>query len=237
MFMFNLKSIAQLSLIIALTISLVFASSCTNGIVIFDGLSKAINKQILYQSGTLLGTIIFLLLLWLTKRTTFQEYFRKGNISAEIHPEPLIGIKPKANENWLHLGLNFSIIISGVTAIVIYFQLIKGSEISLGNLLNILPFSIVFALSNSFVEESITRLGVIVVFKDILKERTIPFVSALIFGMVHYWGNPGGVLGVVVAAFLGWFLTKSILETKGIFWAWLIHFLQDVIIISALLSI
>lgn len=237
MFMFNLKSIALLSLIIALTISLVFASSWTNGIVIFDDLSKAINKQILYQSTTLLGTLIFLFVLWLTKRTIFQEYFRKGNISAEIHPEPLIGIKPKANENWLHLGLNFSIIISGVTAIVIYFQLIKGSQISLVNLLNILPFSILFALSNSFVEESITRLSVIVVFKNLLKERTIPFVSALIFGMAHYWGNPGGFLGVVVAGFLGWFLTKSILETKGIFWAWLIHFLQDVIIISALLSI
>ena len=235
--MFKLKSIALLSLIILLPISLVFVSSWTNGIVIFDDLSKAINKQILYQSGTLLGTIIFLFVLWLTKRTTFQEYFRKGNISAEIHPEPLIGIKPKANENWLHLGLNFLIIISSVTALVIYFQLIKGSEISLGNLLNILPFSILFALSNSFVEESITRLGVIVVFKDLLKERTIPFVSALIFGTVHYWGNPGGLLGVVVAGFLGWFLTKSILETKGIFWAWLIHFLQDVIIISALLSI
>ena len=234
---YKLKSIALLSLIIGLTISLVFVSSWTCVIVIFDDLSKTINKQILYQSTTLLGTLIFLFVLWLTKRRTFQEYFRKGNISAEIHPVPLIGIKPKANETWLHLGINFSIIISVVTALVIYFQLIKGSEISIGNILNILPFSIVFALSNSFVEESITRLGVIVVFKGILKERTIPFVSALIFGMVHYWGNPGGVVGMVVAAFLGWFLTKSILETKGIFWAWLIHFLQDVIIISALLSI
>ena len=27
---------------------------------------------------------------------SFEEYFRKGNISAEIYPEPLIGIKPKA---------------------------------------------------------------------------------------------------------------------------------------------
>ena len=233
--MFKLKSIGLISLIIALTITLVFVSSWASGIVIFNDLSKAINKQILYQSTTLLGTIIFLLLLWLTKRTTFEEYFRKGNISAEIHPEPLIGIKPKSNENWLHLGLNFSIIISGVTTLVIYFQLIKGIEISLGSLLNILPFSILFALSNSFVEESITRLGVIVVFKGLIKERKIPFVSALIFGTVHYWGNPGGFLGVLVAGFLGWFLTKSILETKGFFWAWLIHFLQDVIIFSALL--
>ena len=233
--MFKLKSIGLISLIIALTITLVFVSSWASGIVIFNNLSKAINKQILYQSTTLLGTIIFLLLLWLTKRTTFEEYFRKGNISAEIHPEPLIGIKPKSNENWLHLGLNFSIIISGVTTLIIYFQLIKGIEISLGSLLNILPFSILFALSNSFVEESITRLGVIVVFKGLIKERKIPFVSALIFGTVHYWGNPGGFLGVLVAGFLGWFLTKSILETKGFFWAWLIHFLQDVIIFSALL--
>ncbi len=233
--MFKLKSIGLISLIIALTITLVFVSSWASGIVIFNDLSKAINKQILYQSTTLLGTIIFLLLLWLTKRTTFEEYFRKGNISAEIHPEPLIGIKPKSNENWLHLGLNFSIIISGVTTLIIYFQLIKGIEISLGSLLNILPFSILFALSNSFVEESITRLGVIVVFKGLIKERKIPFVSALIFGTVHYWGNPGGFLGVLVAGFLGWFLTKSILETKGFFWAWLIHFLQDVIIFSALL--
>jgi len=92
-------------------------------------------------------------------------------------------------------------------------------------------------LSNSFVEEIITRLAVVVVLKDILKDRAIPFVSALIFGTVHYWGNPGGLLGVIVAGFLGWLLAKSILETKGIFWAWLIHFLQDVIIISALLII
>jgi len=32
-------------------------------------------------------------------------------------------------------------------------------------------------------------------------------------------------------------LAKSILETKGIFWAWLIHFLQDIIIFTALLTI
>ena len=147
-----------------------------------------------------------------------------------------MGIKPKAGENWMHLGRNFSLVISGVTAIVIYFQLVEGNTISMGNIISILPFSIVFALTNSFVEESITRLGVVVVLKDTIKDKTIPFVSALLFGSVHYWGSPGGILGVLVAGFLGWFLTKSILETKGFFWAWWIHFLQDVIIISVLLS-
>ena len=233
---YTLKSIVQLAVIIAFTIALVFVSDWANGIIIFDGLSIKINKQTLYQSITLLGTIVFLFALWLTKRNTFKAYFRKGNLSADILPEPLIGIKPKASENWIHLGLNFSIIISIVTAVVIYFQLTGGNGISIATMASKLPFSIVFALSNSFVEESITRFGVVVVLKDVIKDRTIPFVSALLFGSVHYWGNPGGILGVLVAGFLGWFLTKSILETKGIFWAWWIHFLQDVIIISVMLS-
>ena len=233
---YTLKSIVLLAVIIAFTISLVFVSHWVNGIVIFEGLSTKINKQILYQSITLLGTMVFLFALWLTKKNTFKAYFRKGNLSADILPEPFMGIQPKANENWIHLGRNFSIIISGVTTIVIYFQLIGGNGISIGTMVSILPFSIVFALSNSFVEESITRLGVVVVLKDAVKDRTIPFVSALLFGSVHYWGNPGGILGVLVAVFLGWFLTKSIIETKGIFWAWWIHFLQDVIIITAILS-
>jgi hypothetical protein len=37
-----------------------------------------------------------------------------------------------------------------------------------------------------------------------------------------------------LAGFLGWFLAKSIGETHGFFWAWLIHFLQDVVIITGL---
>ena len=235
--MIRTKEIILLLFIVVLTISLVIVSSWTNEIVIFSNLPKMINKQIIYQTITLLGAILFLSVLWLTKKKEFQSYFQKGNISADILPEPIIGIKPKPTENWFHFGRNFAIIISGVTAIVIYFQLIKDSGISIGDILNVLPFSIVFALSNSFVEESITRLGVVVVLKDILNDRTIPLISALIFGTVHYWGNPGGFLGVIVAGFLGWLLAKSILETKGIFWAWLIHFLQDIIIFSALLTI
>ena len=231
--MIKSKDILLLLLIVILTIALVFVSNWTNGFVIFDNLSNAINKQIVYQTITLFGTSLFLFVLWWFKRSEFLEYFRKGNIFAKIIPEPIVGIKPKPNENWFHFGRNISIIISAVTAVIIYFQVIRETEISINRILTVLPFSIVFALSNSFVEQSITRLGVVVVLKDKLTDKTIPLISALIFGIVHYWGNPGGFSGVILAGFLGWFLAKSILETKGIFWAWLIHFLQDVIIFSA----
>ena len=82
-------------------------------------------------------------------------------------------------------------------------------------------------------EEVITRLGIVVAFKNVLSDRAIPFVSATVFGVVHYWGLPGGLPGVMASGFLAWFLAKSILETNGIFWAWIIHFVQDIIIFTA----
>lgn len=35
---------------------------------------------------------------------------------------------------------------------------------------------------------------------------------------------------------MGWLLAKSMLETGGFFWAWLIHFLQDILIFSFILT-
>jgi hypothetical protein len=48
---------------------------------------------------------------------------------------------------------------------------------------------------------------------------------------------PSGIIGAVMAGVLGYVMAKSVYETKGIFWAWAIHFLQDVIIIGPLFLI
>lgn len=62
----------------------------------------------------------------------------------------------------------------------------------------------------------------------------IYFLSAILFGVPHLAGMPSGVIGATMAGFLGFVLAKSLHETKGFFWAWVIHFIQDVIIIGAL---
>ena len=51
---------------------------------------------------------------------------------------------------------------------------------------------------------------------------------AVYFGLIHFYGIPYGVVGVLLAGFLGWILAKSIQDTGGFFWAWFIHFWQDV---------
>jgi hypothetical protein len=47
---------------------------------------------------------------------------------------------------------------------------------------------------------------------------------------MHYYSAVNGVVGVLLTIFMGWMLTKAMLETRGFFWPWLIHFTQDVII-------
>jgi len=61
------------------------------------------------------------------------------------------------------------------------------------------------------------------------------WLTSFFFGVGHYYGVPYGVVGVLLAGFLGWFLGKNMVETGRVAWAWFIHFLQDVIIFTFLL--
>ncbi|MDZ4714742.1 MAG: hypothetical protein SH819_04660 [Cytophagales bacterium] len=53
------------------------------------------------------------------------------------------------------------------------------------------------------------------------------------FGLPHFFGTQNGVFGVIMSGLLGWLLAKSVIETKSLGWALLIHFLQDVVIFGA----
>jgi len=58
-----------------------------------------------------------------------------------------------------------------------------------------------------------------------------------VFGSVHYYGIPGGPVGSIMAGFLAWLGTRSIQDTRGIGWAWLLRFLQDVLIFFVTISV
>ena len=68
----------------------------------------------------------------------------------------------------------------------------------------------------------------------LLTPLTIFGISGILFGLAHIFGMPSGIIGISLAAILGFVLAKSVFEIQGFFWAWLIHFLQDVVIIGSL---
>ena len=97
-----------------------------------------------------------------------------------------------------------------------------------------LPAVAVLALTNTVNEEFGYRNVPLAVLPSVIGTRGALAATGLLFGLAHFYGNPPGASGVLLAAFLGVLLAKSMLETGGSKWAWLIHWLQDVVIFSFL---
>jgi membrane protease YdiL (CAAX protease family) len=100
--------------------------------------------------------------------------------------------------------------------------------------LPLLPVALFIAVINAFNEEFTLRAAPLSQLWATLGKQQALMITTAFFGLGHFYGIPSGVLGVLLSSFLGWFLGKSMLETRGFFWAWLIHFLPDAFIFTFL---
>jgi hypothetical protein len=190
-----------------------------------------VNFQYNYQLFLFGITLLSLLTTYILNQQNFTNFFKLGNFSASSAEMKLFGIK--AGDSWLETGLSLSIVISLVTGIFMFFQL-KNASVEWGQLQSSLLWILLFSLTNSFSEEMIYRLGIVSPLSNLLSPITIFIISAVLFGLPHIAGTPGGMIGVLMAGALGLVLAKSMYETNGFFWAWAIHFIQDVLIIGGL---
>jgi membrane protease YdiL (CAAX protease family) len=187
-----------------------------------------------YQAIALLIAASVTFAVWLSKGRTL-EFMRVGDLSASTSPAQLLGIG--RSDNWQRVGLTFAVVISLVTAVFLFanyqgqLSLVSTNSWAVAFLLAI-PLSLTNALS----EEIVTRWSIAEGLTG-HAARYAPWVSAAVFGSVHYLGIPGGLIGSIMAAFLAWFLTRSIQDTKGIGWAWIIHVAQDLLIFTATLAV
>ncbi len=189
-----------------------------------------INTQSKYQALLLGVALLVLFSLYFVNSANFSVFFALGSITAPAKEVSWLGISE--GETWVSLGPSLLFYITLATLAFVYFQFRKCGG-SLKKLLHFLPWVLLFSFSNSFSEEVIYRIGLIVPLVGAIDTNYILLLSAIAFGAPHLRGMPNGIVGAVMAGMLGWLLAKSVLETNGIFWAWLIHFLQDVVIFSA----
>jgi len=220
------------TVVVAISIALIFKLfSFSRLIDIQISENEFISGQFRYQLLLLILAIVTLIILYLLNGEVLSRFLSLGNIGAAASPVPIFGIKE--NESWLSLGLSLSFFITLITAIFIYFQ-VKGSGIGWEHIFPVFWWVLLFSLTNSFSEEVIFRLGLVGSLYEVVSPSNLMLISAVVFGLAHYSGMPNGVVGMAMAGILGWLLMKSVLETHGIFWAWLIHFLQDVVIFGGL---
>lgn len=200
----------------------------------FDSMSFVGNfgGSIVLRLIAAIAVIVTLILLY---KSPSAVYLTKGDLSIKADAIKWLGIK-NDSISWGKLAMISAVLISLGTMMLTVFT-VTGSSSSLNtdNLLNYFPFVILFAFFNSLGEGILFRSAILGSLKNVLPKHQAVHVAALIFGIGHYYGAPSGILGVVMSGLLGWYMCRSMYETRGFATSWVIHFMQDTVIFSTIL--
>ncbi len=183
------------------------------------------------QTLNLIVTLAMIAVLFGVHRDRRAFYLAKGDTSAPAEPVRWLGVKPGAR--WKTVGRDLSVFITLGT---LAFLVISG-QLTVDLMMRavpLLPVVFLAAALNAFNEEVTYKASFLSVLVGPVGSRHALRMVAAYFGLAHFYGIPYGIVGVVLAWFLGWILARSMLETRGIAWAWFIHFVQDVVIFTFL---
>lgn len=167
--------------------------------------------------------LVLLMFLFLSGRKRGDFFLRKGEPSALFEPSKILPTKTPTS--WLKMALIFSVVFIVVVTVILFGQA-SLSTLTIDWFL--VPVAILVAAMNGFNEEFSLRAAPLGELEPEMGKSDSLIATATYFGLGHYFGVPSGILGVILSAFLGWFLGKSMLETKGFFVAWMVHFLTDI---------
>lgn len=190
---------------------------------------EKINAQARYQIIRLILSAIFTVAILLVFQSS-RSYFSFGNIRADAQSVSWLFVGE--GQSWRQVGRDIGIVITGVTFIYIlssirwqWRRLLQAKHIA---------WILIFAALNALLEELVYRFGIVGPLVGVISSEYIAVISAAAFGAAHWKGVPKGLPGILLAGILGFILAKSVLETGGLFWAWFIHFLQDVVIFGGM---
>lgn len=177
-----------------------------------------------WKLGSTLIVLIGLFALGFQRKDAFLV---RGQLDAPITPVKWLGF-PKP-EPWTHFGVKWIIFLSiGMVVLLNIFGAVHLD--SLIAALGLMPVILLLSALNAFNEEVTYRAAQLAPLEPAVGARQALWIVAVLFAIMHYYSAVSGVAGVVLTIFMGWMLTKAMLETRGFFWPWLIHFTQDVII-------
>lgn len=213
------------------TVLLVTAGTFTNQITLQIHPNSFLNSLAKYQAFALvIGILTTIAILILNPES--KPFLNIGQLRTIAEKEKWLGINGKSS--WAANGLQLILFISIATGIFMFLA-VKYTK-SVNNFRwSFIPLVMVFSLTNSLTEELIFRFGIVGGLFSHYPKIIILVVSAILFGLPHYFGFPNGFIGVLMSGVLGYILCKATMETKGLSIAWTIHFVQDIIIFTALM--
>jgi membrane protease YdiL (CAAX protease family) len=163
-----------------------------------------------------------------------ELFLVRGDPSAPAKPSRfLAGGSGKESVPWNLVARGFLPIFTIITVIIL--GLLHRPNLShISQALIYIPAILIAAAITAFAEEfgfrsvPLARLG------PVVGPGQAILMAAGLFGLLHYFGDPGGPPGVLLAGYLGWWAAKSMIDTRGFVWAFSLHFLGDIIVYTFL---
>lgn len=183
------------------------------------------------RTFTLSGLILVSLTLIGSGSTRRDLFLCWGNPAAPAQPIRFLGLRRPVPWTWL--GPGFMVVFALVLSPYLYLTVHPNFNIS-ERILRTFPWSLAVATLNAASEEFQFRSVLLAHLRGALRPAEAILMTAIFFGLGHYYGQPSGTLGVVMASFAGWIWARSMIETRGGVWAFLIHMVQDMVIFTFL---
>lgn len=182
-----------------------------------------INNYLIHRSYQYFPLLyIFLIYFSFGKNDDFKEkYFHFGdwNQITELFDKS----KPVS---WKKALLRFSLISLALSILILFFRYKMNMLIRpVAFEVVLLPFDVLGAANNCFVEEFIFRGMMLTVFAGAVGTKWGNFIQAFLFGLIHFPSfSPLHLTAkIIVFTFIGWIFGRAAIETKGIKTSWVFH--------------
>jgi len=233
LFIKKLKHLFKFAIVLAtmVSFSIFYNHSYITSFFNSESFVGSISTNISYK---IINILLLIIVFIIVSKHPKNFYLTFGNLSIKAEEIKWLGIKGETI-SWLKLSLYSAFFISTVTFFLTLFT-VTGFKIPerIFLLPKYLPVILLFAAVNSFAEGIMCRNAILGSLRNTISKKYTLLISGIFFGLLHYYGAPAGVTGVIMSALLGWYLSRSMYETNGLLSAWIIHFFTDVAVFTSL---
>jgi membrane protease YdiL (CAAX protease family) len=175
-----------------------------------------------------IGVALLLIgMLFLLRKHRQRFFLVSGDMNAKAEPVKWLGQK-SSSPLW-RFGLVFTLVVI-VAQFFMFILPLSPTPDTLRHLMPLIPMILLLAAANGFTEEITLRAAPISTVYEVVGKTNAIWMAAILFGLSHYIGGiPSGVPGALITTFLGWFFGKCMMDSRGFFWPWLFHTLQDIL--------
>lgn len=193
-----------------------------------------VQKQTKYQATFLSLAIVVSVLSYAVSAQVSGQVFGIGSLSSEVRTEAF-GFVHAAISSWLQFGILLTLGF-GLATYVLCSSELRGVDNWPLFLRRFGGWVVALAAVNALSEELIYRGAIVAAAEGLLYPWQTALLSAVLFSIAHARGQANGAIVVIGSVLVGWFLAQSVIQTHGLFWAWRIHFVQDIVIFAAFIA-